>query len=205
MHQEFGSPKFEEEKFTLFHEKLLCLEWLNMIWILTLKQISTKSFWKFNCSWSWYSMGYICCVFCNAFDEFVRIDFNCKSSLPLCLSGYSEHQIHLHITQFWQIVSFAPKFSTFVIEMDANLQNEREPELLNFGARSSLLLEKDYLCKTQILPFANSGERFGASSLSASDLCGNFVAATEVKPACSLIYRLLPRLASIHTEAACGV
>ena len=164
--------------------------------ILTLKQISTGSFWKLalciNCPWSWYSMGYICCVFCNAFDEFVRIDFNCKSSLPLCLSGYSEHQIHLHITQFWQIVSFAPKFSTFIIEMDANLQNEREPELLNFGAKSSLLLDKDYLCKTQILPFANSGERFGASSLSASDLCGNFVAATEVKPACSLIYRLLP-------------
>ena len=119
--------------------------------ILTLKQISTKSFWKFNCSWSWYSMGYICCVFCNAFDEFVRIDFNCKSSLPLCLSGYSEHQIHLHITQFWQIVSFAPKFSTFVIEMDANSQNENcsilEPEAACCWKKIISTKPKSFLCQ----------------------------------------------------------
>ena len=58
------------------------------------------------------------------------------------------------------------------------IRGTRETELLNFGARSGLLLEKQLISakpKSFRLP-----TQVGA--LSVSDLCGNFVAATEVNP-----------------------
>ena len=150
--------------------------------------------WNVNEVFTWYSRSNICCWFCNSFDEFVRFDFNCKSSLPVCLSGYSEHQIHLHITQFWQIVWFAPKFSTLVIEMDANSQNERS-RIAQFWSQKRLVVGKRLFLKTQILPFANSsGERFGANAAkcfgSLWEFCGSHWSESSTA-ACSLIYRLL--------------
>ena len=110
----------------------------------------------------------------------------------VCLSGYSEHQIHLHITQFWQIVWFAPKFSTLVIEMDANSQNERD-RIAQFWSQNRLVVrKKDYLPKTQILPLQTQARGSAPTLLSAFDLCGNFVAATEVNPP------MLPMLTMLH-------
>ena len=62
------------------------------------------------------------------------------------------------------------------------IRGTRETELLNFGARSGLLLEKQLISakpKSFRLP-TQVGD--SAPALSASDLCGNFVAATEVNP-----------------------
>ena len=157
--------------------------------------------WNTNEEFTWYSRSSICCWFCNSFDEFVRFDFNCKSSLPVCLSGYSEHQIHLHITQFWQILWFAPKFSTLVIETDANSQNER-------GKQNCSILDPEPACcwkrlslKTQILPFANSGERFGANAAkcfgSLWEFCGSHWSESSAGD-CSLIYRLLALVSYTH-------
>ena len=141
------------------------------------------------------------------FCEFERFDFNCKSSLPDCLSGFPEHQIHLHITQFWQIVWFAPKYITLVIEMDANSRNERN-RIAQFWSQERVVVgEAAYLCKTQILPFANSGGRFGASAAkcfgSLWEFCGSHWSESSAA-ACSLIYRLLA-VSHVHTQAACGV
>ena len=156
---------------------------------------------------TWYSGSYICCWFCNSFDEFVRFDFNCKSSLPVCLSGYSEHQIHLHITQFWQIVWFAPKFTTLVIEMDANSQNERENQNCSILEREAdCCWQKDYLRKPKSFRLLTQVRDSAPTLLSVSDLCGNFVAATEVKPPQQLAPNLsaFGGLSHIHKEAAFG-
>ena len=58
------------------------------------------------------------------------------------------------------------------------IRKTREAELLNFGARSG----EDYLLKTQILPLQTQARGSAPTLLSAFDLCGNFVAATEVNP-----------------------
>ena len=63
------------------------------------------------------------------------------------------------------------------------IRGTRETELLNFGARSGLLLEKQLIsAKPKSFRLPTQVGDSAPALLSASDLCGNFVAATEVNP-----------------------
>ena len=76
----------------------------------------------------------------------------------------------------------------------------RRTRIAQFWSQKQLVVGKRLSLQNPNPSFANSGERFGASSLSASDLCGNFVAvATEAKPS-RLISRLFGGFACIHTR-----